>query len=153
MQKLTTFLRIVPTKPMSPRSPPWRLRSRRNRMSLPVSTGSCNGIHLGADLVEEPPRVLAHAVEIEMRAPGQISEVRVCAETSKHRFELVRRAVEVEGVRGANEEMNASFEIRLELRPVSFDDVGEVIVIVPVGDDRRINVPSNAVEHLPRSAA
>ena len=80
-----------------------------------------------------------------MRAIGQVGEVRVCAQPVEDCLEFVRGTVEIKGVGGAYDEVNSAFEVRFESGPVGFDDVGEIVVIVPVGDygwiDRSSTLP------------
>ena len=79
---------------------------------------------------------------------GQVGEVRICAQPVEDCLKFMRGAVEVEGVGGAYDEVDSAFEVGFELGPVGFDDVGEIVVIVPVGDDGWVYGASGAVEHL-----
>ena len=83
-----------------------------------------------------------------MGAIGYVGEVRVCVQPVEDCFEFVRGAVEVEGVGGAYDEVDSAFEIGFECGPVGLDDVGEIVVIAPVGDDGWIDGSGGAVEHL-----
>ena len=68
------------------------------------------------------------------------------------RLELVRRAIQVERVRGAHEQMNAALEARRPLAPVRLHNVRQVVVIVPVGHHLGMNGARLVVEHRLRRA-
>ena len=95
-----------------------------------------DGVHLSADLVEERVAVRIDGIEIEVGAIGQVGEVRICAKPAEDCLEFMCSAVEVKGVGGAHDEVDAAFQVGFECGPVGFDDVGEIVVIVPVGRRR-----------------
>src|ERR1700733_6564522 len=150
MQKLTIFVSILPRKPDRLNR---FLGSGRSHMRLPMCVGTGERVHLGADLVKQGGAILAGNVKVEVRAARQVSKMRIGAKTAQYSFELMCRTVEIKRIGGAHDEMNASLEIGLQLRPVGFDDMRKVVVIVPVSNYSRVHVSSRPVEHLARSTA
>ncbi len=109
------------------------LRFLGRSLFLPFHAGARDLPHLGGDLVEQRHVVLAFIVKIEVSAIGKIGEVRLGAEAFEDSFKLVRRSVEIERVSGSHHDMNAALEILFALSPCGFDDMGQVVVIAPIG--------------------
>ena len=125
-----------------------RLRWGWKLLLFPVEVGAGYGVHLCSDLVEEALAVGADSIEIEVGAVGNVGEVGIGVEGFEAGFEFVGRAVEVEGVCRADEEVDAAFQASPSLGPGGLDDVGEVVVVVPVGNDLRMDCAGLVVEHL-----
>src|ERR1700722_15388796 len=111
------------------------------------------GVHLRANLIEQAHLILIDCIEIEEGAIWNVGEVWVGVEAVEDGFELVRGAIEVEGVGGAYEKMDAAFQAGTTFGPVRLDNMREIVVIVPVGDHFRMDVSGLMVEHLHRRAA
>src|SRR6202042_3335016 len=92
--------------------------------------------------------ILAGNVKVEVRAARQVSKMRIGAKTAQYSLELMCRTVEIKRIGGAHDEMNASLEIGLQLRPVGFDDMRKVVVFVLVSNSLRCHVSIHRVEHL-----
>ena len=130
-----------------------RLRWGWKLLLFPVEVGAGYGVHLCSDLVEEALAVGADSIEIEVGAVGDVGEVGVGVEGFEAGFEFVGCAVEVKSVSRPDEEMDAAFEAGAALGPVGLDYVGEVVVVVPVGDYFRMDGAGLVVEHLLGRAA
>src|SRR3546814_18377552 len=75
-----------------------------------------------------------------MGAAGDEAEGRFRAEPVEHRLQPVSGAIEVEGIGGADDQVDLAVEVGLEARPVALDDMSNIVVLAPVsgvrGDDR-----------------
>ena len=102
---------------------------------------------MGGYGVQEGHAIAVLFVEVHVSAVFAEGEVGVGVELGEDGVEEAGGFVEVEGVRGADVEVDFSFEPGAALGPGGFEDVGEVVVSVPVGDDLGVYVAGGAVEH------
>src|SRR3546814_2187570 len=58
----------------------------------------------------------------------------------------VRGAIEVEGIGGADDQVDLAVEVGLEARPVALDDMSNIVVLAPVSGDRGVDRAGRAVE-------
>src|SRR3546814_2140408 len=91
-----------------------------------------NRVHLLRDRLEQRHLVLALGIEVEMGAAGDEAEGRFRAEPVEHRLQPVRGAIEVEGIGGADDQVDLAVEVGLEARPVALDDMSNIVVLAPV---------------------
>src|SRR3546814_5494261 len=81
-----------------------------------------------------------------MGAAGDEAEGRLRAEPVEHRLQPVRGAIEVEGIGGADDQVDLAVEVGLEARPVALDDMSNIVVLAPVSGDRGVDRAGRAVE-------
>src|ERR1035437_3345672 len=123
------------------------------RAAFLLRAGASYGVHLGGDLVEEGHAVFAVYIKIKVGAVGDVGEVGVGVETLENGFVLVRGTIEIEGVGGADDEVDAAFEVGSALRPRGLSAVREVVVVAPIGYDLGMDGAGGAIEHFFRRAA
>ena len=115
---------------------------------FPLQAWTRDAIHLGCNLVEERQPIIALLVQVEMRPVRDVDKVRIGIQIFEDSFKLVGSTIKVEGVRGADENVNLALEIGAAMGPVRGDDMRKIIVIAPIGNHCRIDVSRIAVEHL-----
>src|SRR3546814_16637755 len=81
-----------------------------------------------------------------MGAAGDEAEGRFRAEPVEHRLQPVRGAIEVEGIGGADDQVDLAVEVGLEARPVALDDMSNIVVLATVSGDRGVERAGRGVE-------
>src|SRR5512143_2465842 len=69
---------------------------------------------------------------------GQVTEIGLRAHGLHDFRQTASRTIEIEGVGCAHGQMDLAVEIALQARPVPLDNVGDVVIVSPVGRDRRV---------------
>src|SRR5436305_12188011 len=88
-----------------------------------------------------------------MGAALEISEFRTRVQPLQNGLELVCSPIQIKGVGGADNQMNASSQVVTTFCPGCFDDMRQVVVIPPVLDYARIDRSCRTVKHGLRAAA
>ena len=109
---------------------------------LTIRTGSGDGIHLRRDAVEQRLSISPYCIQIEMRAIGQVGEVRICVQPFQHCFELAGGTIQVEGISGSYKEMNPAALTNVSacsifLRPDERDRSDRANMPLPADSPRR----------------
>ena len=86
-----------------------------------VLTGPRYTVHFGRDSIEERIAVRSFEVDVEVRPTRQKGELRLSSELVECGLKAVGGAVQIEGVIGADEEMNLTLEIGADGAPISLE--------------------------------
>ena len=126
---------------------------------FPVRVRSRNRVHLRADLHEEPTPISfgiaacrIRCVQIEVGSIRDVGEARIGAQAFQHRLHLVRGSIQIEGVGGAYKDVNLAAQLWSALSPGCPNNMREIVVIVPVRHNGRIDVSGFPIKHRNRPA-
>ncbi len=81
-----------------------------------------------------------------MGAAGDEAERGFGTQPVEHCLQPMRRAVEIEGVGGADDQVNLAVEVGLQRWPVASDDMRDVVMLAPIGGDGGVDPTGRAVE-------
>src|ERR1700722_2221766 len=117
---------------------------RRGRMA---ARRAGYGIHFFGDRLRQ-----SALIQVEVIASFEVSESGSSSQVLNRLFQQASRFVEMEGVDGTYGQVNFSVEQRTECFPVRPQKIRNVIVLLPVGGDLRIDVPGIAIEQVQGTA-
>ena len=87
-----------------------------------------------------------------MCSSGKKVELRLRVQTIQQGLQPVRRTIQIEGIVGADKEMNFAAQIGRQDAPMSLNPAADVVVFPPLLDNLRIDGPRGAIKHLERAA-
>ena len=105
-----------------------------------------NLIHLGCNLVEQGVAVFPNDIDVEVRSVREEREMRIASELIQCGLQAVCRAVQVERVVGADNQMNLAPEVGANGLPIPAQVFDDVVVTAPIGGYIRIDSPGDTVK-------